>query len=152
MAPRPGRSAQTSRLLAGPRWSLLLLPVLGPARGRLADPDSRDTAGDARFQMFRAPGEKVPGEVLGGRLDIQDLVEMAVVDVLGEIPPERREIAEVRHETRRGKLPGGQLDLNGVGVTVQPGTLMASRQAGQYVRGVEGEPLPDPVHRGHAAS
>lgn len=79
----------------------------------------------------------------GGRLDREHLVQVAMVEVLGEVGGERSQVPEIRDESRPDELSRGELDGHLVAVAVPTAALMPIRQSVQAVGRLKGEGLAD---------
>ena len=80
--------------------------------------DTPYTWDTSRFDVVDEPPGQVPGQVLRGRLEGEDVVQVVVVELGVQIRLERREVTEVGDEPGPGQGRGGEDDLDLVAVSV----------------------------------
>lgn len=85
------------------------------------------------WQVVPAPAVQVLGDALARGLNGQRLVEVTVVQCRRDMCARGVKIPEVADHVGRIEVRGGQLDLDGVGMTVNPRALVLRRQAIQVV-------------------
>ena len=89
------------------------------------------------LEVLDEPAGQELGQALRGRLEGQDLVQVAVVELGVQELLERGERAEVRDEAGLLQRGSGEDDLDLVAVPVLAGALVLGRQAGKPVAGLE---------------
>src|SRR6266851_6928705 len=100
--------------------------------------------------MLGEPAGQVPRDEFRGRLEVENVIEVAMIQPRLDVVAERAEVTEVSDEAGAAQQRRSDAHLHGVGMPVYLPALVPVRQARKVVSSVEREPLADDV-RTHAS-
>jgi len=148
------QALQVVRRLEGER--LVLGVLVRPGGCAEVDVDTVELLPTLGGHVSQEPRGDVLGERVGGRVEGEQCVEVAMVQFTLEVLTDGGEFGVVRHETGRPQFGVGELDLDSEGVTVgSRGPVLGFGQIGAVVRRSEREaavadavaPLSQVAHR-----